>query len=166
MAREISEVLSHWHKLFEGIEHSSQEVYKRIEIAVNSRNMPKVKISRVNHKEGGLASARREYLRVRRKEFIFDVCAAPFGKGFFVSWWLGEKPGLIASLFLLIPGIGPFLVLFFRPITYYRYDTALMFQDSLQAAVLEAIDEVTDGKGLKLLTESEKKPIMRDLFKR
>jgi hypothetical protein len=39
---------------------------------------------------GGPASAKREYLQVGREKLIFDICGAPFGTGFFVSWWLAE----------------------------------------------------------------------------
>ena len=34
-------------------------------------------VSRIDHREGGILSAKREYLRVRRKELIFDICARP-----------------------------------------------------------------------------------------
>ena len=34
-----------------------------------------------------IASAKREYLRMQRGKYAFDICAAPFGNGFFVSWW-------------------------------------------------------------------------------
>ena len=34
---------------------------------------------RVEHKEGGLASGNREYLRMHRGKHAFDICAAPFG---------------------------------------------------------------------------------------
>ena len=39
-----------------------------------------------------LASANRQYLRMHRGKHAFDICAAPFGNGFFVSWWLTEPP--------------------------------------------------------------------------
>ncbi len=34
----------------------------------------------------------RIYQRIGRKKLVFDVCGAPFGKGFFVSWWMGPLP--------------------------------------------------------------------------
>jgi hypothetical protein len=64
-----------------------------------------------------------------------------------------------------IPGIGRLYELLFKPFTYYRLDTALMFQQSVHAAVLEVIDGLTTANGLRSLTESERKPILRE-FKR
>ena len=57
--------------------------------------------------EGGLLSAKRLYLRVIRKEHVFDICGAPFGNGFFFSWWLGESRqtsvGLLIALSIGLP---------------------------------------------------------------
>jgi len=166
MARQASLILSHWHQLFEGFQESPKRIYSLIDEAIDRRKLPNIKSSRITYRETGILSAKRDYLRVRRKEHIFDICAAPFGTGFFVSWWLGETPGFWASLVLRIPLLGPLLVRAFRPETYYRLDTALMFQDSVHSAVLEVIGQATEGKGLKALSELEKKPILSDLFKR
>ena len=187
MAKQVSEILSHWHKLFEGFQESPQQIYSQLEQAIDKREIPDVKISRISYPEAGALSARREYLRIRRKEHIFDICAAPFGTGFFISWWLGKGPRLSRPLIilliilllpiiivlmlipiLLIPIIPPIAVVVWlsRRVTYYRIDTALMFQDSVHSAVLEVIDQATEGKGIKALSELEKKPVMSDLFKR
>lgn len=64
-----------------------------------------------------------------------------------------------------IPFLGPALIRMFSPETFYRIDTALMFQDSVHSAVLEVLDQRMKGQGLRLLSESERKPIMRELFK-
>ena len=168
MARQVSHIISHWYKLIEGMQESPQKVYTELYRAINQRELPKVKLSRVKHRESGLFSPKREYFRIRRKELIFDICAAPYGKSFFVSWWLGESPGLFWIL-LYIPIIGPIfglLIWLFRRVTYWRIDTALMFQESVHSAVLEVIDEFIKTGGLRVLTEDERKPIMRELFKR
>jgi uncharacterized protein (DUF2249 family) len=72
----------------------------------------------------------------------------------------------MASLFMKIPLIGQLLVGTFKPETYYTIDTTLMFQDSVHSAVLNAMDKLMEGKGLRAMTELERKPIMSDLFKR
>ena len=102
MAKKELVILSHWYHLVEGLQESSQEFYKSVEAAVKTRSVPDARISRIDYHEGGILSAKREYLRVRRKELIFDICAAPFETGFFTSWWLGEKPGGPLALILLI----------------------------------------------------------------
>ena len=56
--------------------------------------MPGVSTSRITYGEGGLLSPRREYLRVSRDQTVFDICAAPYAKGFFISSWQGELPNL------------------------------------------------------------------------
>jgi len=166
MARKVSLILSHWHQLYEGFQESPQRIYTLLEEGINRREMPGIKVSQVKHRESGIFSAKRVYFRVRRKEHMFDICAAPFGKSFFVSWWLGIAPGFFGRLILLIPILGPILVRVFRPETYYRLDTALMFQDSVHSAVLEVFDRITKDKGLRALSELERKPILRELFKR
>jgi hypothetical protein len=41
-----------------------------------------------------------------------------------------------------------------------------MFQDSVHSAVLEVLDQATEAKGLKALSELERKPLLSDFFKR
>jgi hypothetical protein len=71
---------------FDKLQFSSQEFYLLVEQLMTERRIPDVKISRVNYNEGNILSNKREYLRVARKEDMFDICAAPVGTGFFVSY--------------------------------------------------------------------------------
>jgi hypothetical protein len=88
MARPAAvEPVSNWHKLFNNFQASPQEFFTAVEQAISKRSIPDVEISRVEWRESGLASAWREYLRVSRGTFVFDICAAPFGTSFFFSWW-------------------------------------------------------------------------------
>lgn len=84
--------LGHWSTLVEGLQASPQECYAAIEEAIQRREIPQVRTSRVTHQEGGFLSAERIYLRIDRKMLAFDICAAPFGTGFFFSWRLSEVP--------------------------------------------------------------------------
>lgn len=128
------------------------EFYSSVESAVERRQIPDGGRSRVDWREGGLLSAKREYLRVRRNEYTFDICGAPFGTGFFVSWWLTEPLGCLGGIFR-------------RRTTYYRIDTALMFQEAVHSGVLEVIDGMTSAKGIRALSELERKPILRSLVR-
>src|SRR5688572_29442528 len=92
-------VVSHWYHLIEGLGASPLEFYASVEQAIERRQIPDSGRSRIDYREGGLLSAKREYLRVRRKEYTFDICGAPFGTGFFVSWWLVEPLGCLGGLF-------------------------------------------------------------------
>lgn len=165
MAKQTSVPFSHWHHLLENLSHSSQAFYNTLEGAIRKRGVPEVSVSRISYREGGILSAKREYLRIKRKNYIFDICAAPFGNSFFTSWWLGETPGGLKELILMIPLIGPLFVGLFKPTTYYQYDVALMFQDSVHAAVIETIDEITKAKGIRALSDVERKPVMNNLFR-
>jgi hypothetical protein len=217
-----SNVISHWHHPIENFQTSSMEFYAAVELALKPRQIPDISTSRVDWKEGGLLSARREYLRVQRGKLAFDVCAAPFGTGFFFSSWLTDLPpahGLLYAVLILMAGfvvlgifvqalgffggffltiIGyPVLILvagyfvrkgefgteaedailaiplfgtlyerFFKPITYYKMDTAMMFQSAVHSAVLEVIDQLMSAKGVRAMSELERKPIMRGLYQR
>ena len=161
MAQSPGNILSHWYHLFEGIQHSTQDFYSSLDGAIAKRNLPDIRVSRTQYHEGGAFSAKREYLRVKRKTQFFDVCAAPYGNGFFVSWWLGESEGCLST----IPIIGWF-VSSLKPMTYYQIDTTLMFQESIRLAVLEVIDGMTKVKGLKELSEADRKPILHELLKK
>ncbi len=62
-----------------------------------------------------------------------------------------------------MPILGPFYERFFRPETYYKIDTAMMFQKAVHNAVLEVVDQLTSAKGARSLSELDRKPVMRQL---
>jgi hypothetical protein len=112
-----TDIISHSARLIDKLQISSDEFYRRVETELTDRKVPGLELCRVDWKEGGVLSPRREYLRISRERLIFDVCAAPFGTGFFVSTWFGERPlylGLIlrwvcilllmAAVDLFVPG--------------------------------------------------------------
>ena len=99
---DATSVTSHWGHLLENFSFSSNEFYQRVEKALQRRDVPQLTATRVVWNEGGLLSPRREYLRVQRGRSAFDICAAPFGSGFFVSSWAGDKPLKLGWLLLLL----------------------------------------------------------------
>ena len=104
-------IISHWYKLFERLRGSPMEFYQRLEHALAERKIPGLDVVRVEWHEGGPLSAKREYLRMTRERLVFDVCAAPFGSGFFVSWRLGEVPLTVNPLaILLVLVLGGFAI--------------------------------------------------------
>ena len=188
--------------------------------------------------EGGVLSPNREYLRVEGDRHSFDMCAAPFGTGYFFSSWTTKKKARFVVLYLIsfvlltlfigwllqqatnfvwqgsyglglsmvfgllrfvvnpfvliplsflvvlwfialaaragnngpeaailtVPLVGWFYEKVFTPETYYRIDTMLMFQSAVHSAMMEAIDEQTTLKGVRGLTEDERKPIFHKLM--
>src|SRR5258708_4745176 len=129
-------ILSHWDHMFQGVQQSSNEFYGRVEQYLALHNLKDTKLQRVNIAEGGIFSSKREYLQVRRGNHVFHICAAPFGNGFFVSWWLGAVERGFFAWLARWPVIGLLFRAFIKPLTYYKVDTALMFQSVTHGAVL------------------------------
>ena len=71
-------ILSHWCKLIENLQTSPLGFYDLVEQAIRKREVPEVDSSRVEYHEGSILGAKREYLRVQRKNLAFDICGAPF----------------------------------------------------------------------------------------
>lgn len=97
-------ILSHWYSLYEKGQFSSASFYDSIEAELQERKLPQLKASRPEFHEGSLISDKRVYLRLERERYAFDVCAAPFGTGYFFSLRLVEKPRSLFALFALMFG--------------------------------------------------------------
>ena len=149
MAIPVSQMLSNWGHLFPYFNMSSDKFYSKVEDIVKSHQMPDTKIERVKHKESGLFSASREYLRVKHFDLVFDICAAPFGKDFFVSWWLYETESAMRSL-LKFTKAGEFLDERASKRSFFEADQESMFRTCVHQCVLEAVDEVTAEHGARL----------------
>jgi len=85
-------VLSHWYELFENFSTSTQDFYAGVEEAIRRRKIPDITISRVLFNEGGIWTAKREYLRIKRGRIVVDICSAPYGTSHFFSWWVAKVP--------------------------------------------------------------------------
>lgn len=85
---------------------SPKDMYQAMADAVERREIPNCKLRRVVWREGGWVSANRLYLRAERGDDLVDICAAPFGTGFFASSWLcTPPPSLLKAVLALIAGI-------------------------------------------------------------
>ncbi len=243
----LADALSRWQKPVDNFQTSALDFYTAVEVGLKERELPDIKFSRVKFRESGVGSAERVYLRVKRKGLFFDIGAAPFGTGYFFSWWMARSQpspllGVVAMIVLLltipwfakwlvatvlfglgkigiagalrsllfarpplirnlwdftwlhvlamiglftivrkvahkasidfdgllsaVPILGPVYKWLFARETYYTIDTMLMYQSLVSAVVTETVDTLTTAKGLRALTEDEKKPIMRDFLKR
>jgi hypothetical protein len=98
----LPEVEGHWHSLIEGFATSSLDFYTLVQANLARREIPDLKISQVEWKESGFASGKRVYLRISRERFNFDICAAPFGTGYFFSWWLAPISRVFLDLVCLL----------------------------------------------------------------
>src|SRR5437868_2421570 len=95
------QVEGHWHSLIEGFWTSSLDFYELVKAGIARREIPDLKISQIEWKEGGLGSGNRIYLRVSREGLNFDICAAPFGTGYFFSWWLAKISRVLLDLLFI-----------------------------------------------------------------
>jgi hypothetical protein len=123
--------LGRWSILVEGFQASPLACYTAIEEAIQRREIPGVRISRVMFKEGGFLSAKRIYLRVSWKRLGFDICAAPFGTGFFFSWRLGKvRPSnFFGCLTLLLLGCAVGVLFLLKELL--RTEAPLGFSETL-----------------------------------
>ena len=151
----VSNVISHWSHFFNFFSLSANAFYEELENVLKNHEMPNSKIERTKHKEAGFLSANREYLRIKHGDIVFDVCAAPFGKDFFISWWLYETAGTMRTM-LKRTKVGDFLNQRAANRTFYQIDEESMFRSCVHDCILETIDKVTDGKAEYQLTDAQK----------
>ncbi len=152
------EFVSHWNQYIENMAQTPKEFYALVESLVKSNDVSDIKISRVTHKEKGIFSSSREYLQIKSKGYFFEVCAAAYGKGFFISYWQLENRTGKKSLLARIPIIGSLLSSVAIPETFFTIDTRMMFQGMIHSCIMSAIDSETSKKGLRALSETERMP--------
>lgn len=136
--------IDRWHRQFEDLQTSSDIFYEKIENILEEKSYPDVAVSRITLAQMGLLSSRREYLRITRDQYIFDICAAPFGRDFYVSWWLAMNISFIEQVLLSIPLISSAYTKYLMEKTYYQMDTENMFRESIQTIVANIIAEMTE----------------------
>ncbi|HEV2691994.1 MAG TPA: hypothetical protein VG347_03790 [Verrucomicrobiae bacterium] len=95
-------MIEHWYALVPGFSTSGKEFYAGIEKELKDREVPGLDIAYVDFAEGGMLSSRRQYLRMTRERLVFDICAAPFGTGYFYSCRFAEIPAVIRLWHLLV----------------------------------------------------------------
>jgi len=139
----------HHHQHFDDLQMSSNEFYSMLEKMITVYEYPDVRCERTTMKEGGMLSSSREYLMIKRKRLVFYVCAAPFGRSFFISWYFTEEANTAANVAEKIPLIGKTIAKDMEHKSYYQYDTELMFTESIKGIIKVAIDKVSAEHGLR-----------------
>lgn len=85
---------------------------------------------------------------------------------FFISWWLNYRDTQAKKNLSKIPFLGNWLVKKLYPVTYFTIDTASIFMTYIQSSILKVVDDISEKNGLRSLTESERKPLLKDIFHR
>ena len=163
---EQANVISHWYTPVPNFSTSTQDFYAAVEKELTAQQVPGLKIKKVEFAEGGLFSAKRQYLRMTRDDLVFDVCAAPFGVNYFFSCRFASVPptGLMALIKMILSLILEKLNLKLVD-TYHKEDTRLMYLTVVEGVVKKLVEEETAAKGITLLQEYSYAPILGDLYK-
>lgn len=168
--KRIKIVHSNWNVLVDDFKYSTVDFYKLFKEEMKTTKVNGISYQDVNLSEGVKGvSRKRKYLRLEWGKYRFDVCAAPFGRGMFFSWWVIYKLPFLYILFYIIPLIGPGIAKSLFPFTYYKYDSAMMFMKYAHAVTLSVVDSITTESGVRILTEDERKPTINnfnDIMKR
>ena len=86
---------------------------------------------------------------------MYDICAAPYGTDFFVSYWFYETAGAMRQIFQKTK-FGNFLEERASKKTFYQADEEGMFSSTVHNAILETIDAIVKEKGIRPLTDIER----------
>ena len=159
----FSNSLDSWQTLYPNSTYDVEEFYNTVVDMMFHQNVPDFKVSKRNFKQGGILSKHRLYLEITRGNYRFHICAAPWGKGFFFSWWMKYRLRSLGDFLRNMPIIGPQL----RKIkyeTYYKSDTDTMFRTSVHNCVTDAIDHMSSIKGeSRKLTDIDRKHTFKSL---
>jgi len=135
-------VHSHNYQHFENVQLSSQAFYDELITDIDVYQFPNMTYSKALLKAGDYAwSGKREYLELTYKDLRFYICAAPFGKNFFVSWWLKESSTAFDRFFNRLFG-G-------KEKTFYQIDTEAMFLSSMNAIINRKIEQIKVAHGFR-----------------
>ena len=71
----------------------------------------------------------------------------------------------VDAMLLKTPALGPIYERVFRKDSYYRQDTRLMYLDTVPAVIQALAEDVTGAKGVKLVRQYQRAPILGELYK-
>ncbi|WP_259068728.1 hypothetical protein HDF24_07430 [Mucilaginibacter sp. X4EP1] len=142
-------VHAHNSQHFEDLQLSSREFYEVLKNMILEYQYPDVICSPVTLKESGIFSSAREYLRISRGRHHYYVCASPFGRSFFISWWYQENAHTSANVARKFGLFGRAIAQRMESKTFYELDTELMFTTSITAIIQMVVDKVKADRGFR-----------------
>lgn len=160
------DIQSHWSTLFGNFKYSPSSFYTLLENRLEEKNINGLIVSTTTLKEKSIFSSNRLYLKVVKDNLEYYICCAPFSDTTFFSNWLILNKSRGEIIISQIPFIGSYLAKKLFPKTFYTHDTTEIIMGFIHESMLSVIDEITKEKGLKKLSNAERKPVLRDLFKR
>jgi hypothetical protein len=154
--KKVNVALSNWRHYFTELGMPAKEFFDQVKASVDRTGIPDIEFSTVIYRQGGIFSPEREYFRISRNEYVIDICASPFGKAFFVSYWKGKTKGGFLSR---IPIIRTLLGKDINYKTYYQLDTEAMFNDAMHSCITGVCEEIAISKGIRGVSELERQPV-------
>lgn len=155
MSIPINQVLSHYGQAISKCTMSGEQFYDLLDKTIKQHQFPDVKTEKVSLKESGILSSNRIYFRVKFGNLVYDICAMQFGVDFCISSWLYETEGTVRQL-LKFTKVGDFLKERAAKKTFYEADQESMFKFCVHNSLLETIDMMCEGQGLRKLAGSER----------
>ncbi|GAB3910068.1 hypothetical protein [Mucilaginibacter boryungensis] len=140
--------LNHTYRHFADLQLSTKEFYDRLEQTIKSYQYPDINFYRRDISTYGFFSVKREYLLIERNQYLFYVCAAPYGRSFFISWWFQYE----RSSFLDWVYQSPLMSALFedKATTMFSKDTQLMFQNAINSIITEVTATVQATHGARM----------------
>ncbi len=160
------DISSHWSAFFSNFKYSPSSFYALLEKKLEEKNIDGLIVSTTTLKEKSVFSANRLYLKVVKDNLEYYICCSPFSSSTFFSSWLILNKSRSEIIISQIPFIGSYLAKKLFPKTFYTHDTTEIIMGFIHESMLSVIDEITKDKGVRKLSDAERKPIMKDLFKR
>lgn len=160
------EVINHWNVFIPHFSYSSKSFYQQLTESLLSHGVDDISYTTKNIATANMIGQRRIYLRVTWKGYTYDVCAAPFGDGYFFSYWGQREPHKLKFALSKIPWIGFWLSEMIFPVTYYSIDNDTMFHTLFHECTLDLVNTITKEKNLPPLAPEQTQPNIKDLFAR
>lgn len=167
----MSNTVSNWNHWVESMPYTPQEFFQAIQEKLQTMQIEEVKIELITHHAGKLG--KRLYLRIKHLKTSIDVGAAPYGNGFFVSYWVTkrESGSVVANIYRGLAKLFGYLPLPFIPQIFYRilnnwadaaekahqtfytYDDLYMFQQAVHRAIMYVINDASATQGKRQMPE-------------
>ena len=140
-------IKSHWQHFYDNVTFSSGDFYSQVEAGLKDRHIKGIDFTTESFLQSHVFSSKRVYLRITEHEHVFYICAAPFGTGTFISWWLCVKDESVANR---IPILSKLAGKDRNNKTFYQMDTEAMYKSAIHSVVASVADSLTGEKGYRL----------------
>ncbi|MEO0898669.1 MAG: hypothetical protein AAFY71_19810 [Bacteroidota bacterium] len=167
----MSNPLSNWNHFVSDMQYSPQEFFEAVKNHLEKLDLPEVHTSFITFRQPKIG--KRLYLRVEHLKNTIDIGAAPYGNGFFISYWVNKDNSSsiiariyrgLAELFVRIPvPIVPQILYNIltrwadtaekAKLSYYAFDDVYMFQQAVHRSIMTVINDASSMQGRRQMQE-------------